>query len=301
MVDVPLLDLREQIDFLKDLGVEFVQISEEASKEYLKKNNNLYELMKYCSNYEKHKEGKNIGKYIHLDFMCLIDLLEIDQMLRHILLKMCLDLEVWLKRDITRLCREHHEDGFQVVQEYIHYLDSKSYDILCKELNNSLKDLDVSLSEFLDVAMFGRINGLYLYLSRKYNDEDVKKSHYMMRVCKNIRNMCAHNEVLFKNMLENNSNCNSPRIVNNALAKINEVSKLTRVKKMNNQIVRDLVIVFYLYSHIINGKERDDIRDCLKEFKIKINRNIKFHLKNESLISIFDFLGNVIDNWYDIN
>ena len=55
----PILDLDGQVKHLKDKGVRFDIMDEDAAKEYLLEHNNYFKLTAYRKNYPKHPDGKN--------------------------------------------------------------------------------------------------------------------------------------------------------------------------------------------------------------------------------------------------
>ena len=61
----PRLSLEGQVEHLKQKGVLFNIMDEEAAKEYLTQNNNYFKLTAYRKNYDKHPDGENKGKYIN--------------------------------------------------------------------------------------------------------------------------------------------------------------------------------------------------------------------------------------------
>ncbi len=68
----PRLSLDGQVEHLKQKGVLFNIMDEEAAKEYLTQNNNYFKLTAYRKNYGKHPDGENKGKYINLEFAYLV-------------------------------------------------------------------------------------------------------------------------------------------------------------------------------------------------------------------------------------
>lgn len=93
-------------------------------KKYLSKNNNYFKLSSFRKNYDKYTDGVNKGKYINLDFAYLIELARIDVEVRHILLKMCLDIEHFIKVSLitaveANLGGPYGEDGYKIVTDFI--------------------------------------------------------------------------------------------------------------------------------------------------------------------------------------
>lgn len=94
----PMMNLSDMIPYLKQKNIKFNYISEKAAEEYLKLNNNYYNLTSYKHNFERYLyDGKFINKYIDLDFAYLMDMATIDYRLRLLLFKMIIDIEHYLK------------------------------------------------------------------------------------------------------------------------------------------------------------------------------------------------------------
>ena len=115
------LTIDEQIEHMKNNnGIKFNIMDEEDSKVYLKDNTYYFKIKSYAKNYEKYINGKNIGRYINLEFAYLVELSKIDMYFRRIVLKMTLDIEHFLK---TQLLRDFQynpdEDGYSIVRDFL--------------------------------------------------------------------------------------------------------------------------------------------------------------------------------------
>lgn len=104
----PMLSVEDLIIHSIDKGIKFDIMSKEEAKEYLGKNNNYFKLTSYRKNYNKYTDGINKGKYEHLDFAYLIELARIDVEVRHILFKMCLDIEHFLKVSLIKAVEDNY-------------------------------------------------------------------------------------------------------------------------------------------------------------------------------------------------
>ena len=63
----PMLHINEMVDYLKLKNIKFERISEKDAENYLKNNNNYYNLTSYKNNFEKYfVNGIFIDKYIML-------------------------------------------------------------------------------------------------------------------------------------------------------------------------------------------------------------------------------------------
>ena len=110
----------ELITHMKEKGITFSEISEEDAKLFLEQNNYYLKLASYRFNYQKHKTGKNVGKYINLDFAYLKELSTLDMHLRYQILDMCLDIEHFLKvRLLHDIEVNPDEDGYRIIQKFL--------------------------------------------------------------------------------------------------------------------------------------------------------------------------------------
>ena len=120
----PMLSVDGLIAHSKEKGITFEIISEDEAKEYLGRNNNYFKLSSYRKNYTKFPSGPRKDQYRDLDFAYLIELARIDVEVRHILLKMCLDIEHFLKVSLIKAVENNlqagnGEDGYKIVTDFI--------------------------------------------------------------------------------------------------------------------------------------------------------------------------------------
>ena len=109
----PMMKISEMVPYLKNKNIKFDLISEEESEEYLRSNNNYYNITAYKNNFTKYQCGELAGQYIDLDFAYLKDLSIIDYRTRIVLFKMIIDIEHYLKIRILNIVEElENEDGY---------------------------------------------------------------------------------------------------------------------------------------------------------------------------------------------
>ena len=114
-----LLTTEKQIEHLKSKGIAFDLVSEKDAFSYLQNESHFFKLIAYRKNYQKYEYGDHAGQYIHLEFGDLEDLTEIDRFLRSVLLQLSLDVEYYAKMKIFKVIEEHHEDGYQIVVDFL--------------------------------------------------------------------------------------------------------------------------------------------------------------------------------------
>ena len=68
----PMMKISEMVPYLKTKNIKFELISEDKAEQYLRDNNNYYNVTSYKNNFEKYMiDGVFINKYIDLDFAYL--------------------------------------------------------------------------------------------------------------------------------------------------------------------------------------------------------------------------------------
>lgn len=259
----PMLHINEMVDYLKLKNIKFERISEKDAENYLKNNNNYYNLTSYKNNFEKYfVNGIFIDKYIDLDFSYLKDLSIIDHRLRLILFKMIIDIEHYLKIKILNTIESiDEEDGYRIVNRY---LEQDFYNVkFPKKVHNSIfkkvgseyyqkifskYDLDkdkklenIPIWEFLEIITFGELVNFYDFYTNEYKLKDENKDVYILRDIVKLRNAVAHNNCILSELnMKKNKYPPSYKIIqflNNC-----NIGKDTRSKKLSNSRIRQINI-----------------------------------------------------------
>lgn len=179
MADKTLLNIDEQIAYLKDKGIEFEYCNEKEAREYLLYNNYYFKLTSYRKNYEKCREGENAGKYLFLDFAYLKDLAIIDMRFRKLALALSIDLEHYVKHKILRKAEEAGEDGYKIVEEFRNSMRQDQQNYFDKEMERSKQSIycehlyhkyekHMSLWGMLELIPFGRVASFYLFCAQRF-------------------------------------------------------------------------------------------------------------------------------------
>lgn len=113
----PKLSIPEQINHMKERGVQFNIISEADAKRFLETNTYYFKLKAYGKNYTVYNNGPKKGQYVNLEFAYLKDLSTIDARLRRIIVQMSLDLEHFLKVKMLSDFNMVDEDGYEIIRE----------------------------------------------------------------------------------------------------------------------------------------------------------------------------------------
>ena len=319
----PMLHINEMVDHLKLKNIKFERISEKDAENYLKNNNNYYNLTSYKNNFEKYfVNGIFIDKYIDLDFSYLKDLSIIDHRLRLILFKMIIDIEHYLKIKILNTTEFiDEEDGYRIVNRY---LEQDFYNVkFPKKVHNSIfkkvgseyyqkifskYDLDkdkklenIPIWEFLEIITFGELVNFYDFYTNEYKLKDENKDVYILRDIVKLRNAVAHNNCILSELnMKKNKYPPSYKIIqflNNC-----DIGKDTRSKKLSNSRIRQITYTLYMFNEIVtsDGIKNNVKKDINELFFDRIIKHKEYYNNNELLKSIYCYFKKIIENNYMI-
>ena len=319
----PMLHINEMVDHLKLKNIKFERISEKDAENYLKNNNNYYNLTSYKNNFEKYfVNGIFIDKYIDLYFSYLKDLSIIDHRLRLILFKMIIDIEHYLKIKILNTIESiDEEDGYRIVNRY---LEQDFYNVkFPKKVHNSIfkkvgseyyqkifskYDLDkdkklenIPIWEFLEIITFGELVNFYDFYTNEYKLKDENKDVYILRDIVKLRNAVAHNNCILSELnMKKNKYPPSYKIIqflNNC-----NIGKDTRSKKLSNSRIRQITYTLYMFNEIVtsDGIKNNVKKDINELFFDRIIKHKEYYNNNELLKSIYCYLKKIIENNYMI-
>lgn len=319
----PMLHINEMVDYLKLKNIKFERISEKDAENYLKNNNNYYNLTSYKNNFEKYfVNGIFIDKYIDFDFSYLKDLSIIDHRLRLILFKMIIDIEHYLKIKILNTIESiDEEDGYRIVNRY---LEQDFYNVkFPKKVHNSIfkkvgseyyqkiflkYDLDkdkklenIPIWEFLEIITFGELVNFYDFYTNEYKLKDENKDVYILRDIVKLRNAVAHNNCILSELnMKKNKYPPSYKIIqflNNC-----NIGKDTRSKKLSNSRIRQITYTLYMFNEIVtsDGIKNNVKKDINELFFDRIIKHKEYYNNNELLKSIYCYFKKIIENNYMI-
>lgn len=306
------LTINEQIAHLRARGVQFEKMDEAAAREQLQQENNFFRLTAYRKNYPKHPGGPRQGQYVRLDVAYLVDLAEIDRVLRDLVLGMALDVEHSVKMEILQLAEAHHEDGYSMVHDFAAGLDEKERRILDGEIARnrhntycgglvSKYDGHFPVWVFLELLSFGKLCSFYRFCAQRHERPEMLKNHYRLRMCQTLRNAAAHNSCILNDLGGRSTRIKTDPVINREIAAIPGMSKAFRVSKMKNERVQQLATLLYTYR-LMEGQHASWQLEQRKMalFVERLRKNEHFYDDNELLRNTFDFIRLLIDNWYGI-
>ena len=193
----PWLTPQQQVHQLKDRGVTFRIMNEDAAVSYLSRNNTYFRIRSYRINFAKHTSGINEGKYVNLDFAMLVDLAIIDMHLRDEMLKLTLDIEHFSKVQLLQEIEQQDEDGYSIVEDFAKDQAQNGHP-LKMDYSQGLKsayigalikarpDRDFPVWEFIEVIPFGRFVHFYQFCAERFADSKMRNSCYMLQSVKTL-------------------------------------------------------------------------------------------------------------------
>ena len=320
----PMMKISEMVPYLKEKNIKFEKITETEAENYLRDNNNYYNITSYKYNFERYFiDGEFVDKFIDLDFAYLKDLAIIDHRLRLILFKMIIDIEHYLKIRILNLIENiDEEDGYRIVNMYLEkdYNDEK----FPKKVHNSIfkkvgseyynkifskYDIDkdkklenIPIWEFLEIITFGELVNLYEFFSTEYDLKNEKKNVFILREIVKLRNAVAHNSCVLCD-LDKKDNTFKPDYKIVSFLNNCGIRKETRDNKLSNSRIRQITYTLYMFNEIVTsiGVKTNIVNDINELFYERIISHKEYYNNNELLKSIYVYFDKIIKNHYSVN
>jgi len=308
------------IIYSKFLNIQFNYIDEAEANNYLKNDNNYFNVAYYMDNFPKYPSPAGIyeGKYINLDFAYLIDLYDIDKKLRLILFEMLMALEHSLKMKILSLEREYEYKKIDIVNGYLEKdfnEDGRLHkDILSKvgkaKYNTILSKYDIDkdkrienmpIWELLEIITFGQLVRFYEYMCNTYKLKNTKEEIYIFKDIVRLRNSVCHNENILANIAGKDIYNNPDFAIVDFLDKCG-IGKEKRNRKLSNSRIRQITYTIVTYMNMIKDKEEKiEVITRLKNLMDnRIIRHKEYYTNNEVLTSTYIYFKKIIDKIYEM-
>ena len=321
----PMMNISEMIIDLKQKNVKFNLITEEAAKDYLKYNNNYYNITLFKHNFQKYPSpaGKYEGLYQNLDFAYLKDLAIIDYRVRLILFKIIINIEHYLKLQILNTIDTMKlENGYKIVNMYLEN-DFNNTKFPKKVHNNILKKIDneyyrkifskydvnidkkienIPIWEFLEIITFGELVNFYDFYTKQYNLLEENKDVYILKSIAKLRNAVAHNACILCELNKKDINYSASYKVIQYLKDCN-IGKTTRDNKLSNSRIRQITYTLYMFNRIVtsDGVKENTSNELNELFFSRIILHSEYYNNNELLKSVYKYFKNIIQKNYSSN
>ena len=316
-----MLSVDNLIIHMKEKGILFEIMTEKEAKAYLSKNNNYFKLSSYRKNYDKVSSGERIGQYEHLDFAYLIELARIDVEVRHILLKMCLDIEHFIKVSLIREVEKNMEsgcgeDGYKIVTDFIldagnNKIKKKTKNVykragyISKKIQNNNKNPycggllekyseEMPVWAYVELISFGDLLDLVYYYAQSTGWQLSVDSKSLDRV-RQIRNAAAHNNCIINDLRQMDQI--SPRFITEFVSAAG-IGEASRTKKLSNKRINQIVHLLYVYDIIVTSNNTRKNR--LDELKLlldsRMTENSEYFKYNSLITSTHEFFVKITNN-----
>lgn len=319
----PMMKINELVPYLKKKNIKFEKINEHDAEEYLRNNNNYYNLTSYKHNFLKYPSPAGVyeGLYIDLDFAYLKDMSIIDHRVRLLFFKIIIDIEHYLKIRILNLIENiEEENGYRIVNMYLdkdfndEKFPKKVHNSIFKKVGNeyynkifSKYDIDqdkqlknIPVWEFLEIITFGELINFYEFFSKEYKLINEVKNIFILREIVKLRNAVAHNACLLSD-LDKKDNIYTPDYKIIKFLKDCRIGKDTRDNKLSNSRIRQMTYTLYMFDEIVtsNGIKKNIIEDINKLFFGRIIQHKEYYNNNELLKSIYLYFKKIIEKKYN--
>ena len=322
----PMKTADELIAHLKQKGVKFTIVSEDEAKQHLTGHNNYFKLSSYRKNYTKKTDGPEAGQYENLEFAYLVELSRLDTEFSHLVLRMSLDIEHFMKVALIKAVEDRmsnfgDEDGYKIVKGFLLADECETMSSMaensskrcrnfaqkiiqnnknpyCCGLIESYSD-EMPVWTFVELASFGDIKDLIQYYSKKVGWQlpvDIKS---LDRV-RQLRNASAHGNCIINDLKVSKKASGvspAPKYITD-FVKSAGISKATMQKKMANPRINQLVHLLYIYDCVVTSGNTRQLR--LSELNNFINcrcvQHADFFTSNQILSSTFYFFKKLTRN-----
>ena len=305
------LTAKEQVKHSEGKGVQFNDFSKTKAIRYLEENNNYFKLRAFRKNYIKGEDGK----YLHLDFADLVDLAIIDNRLRAILLEMAISIEHFSKVHLLKVLQKSESNGTQVVTDYVNQLTPSFRETLESELDKNKNSLYCGnlykkylgnkiycpVWVFVEMVSFGQYLHFYEFCAKRNQSQnkELLRRLYLMRVVKDLRNACAHNNCII-NDLRAQMNRDPNEEIQKVFASLG-FSKGVRSKHLKRVAMYQIFTTLYAHKEIvISSGVHDNIARKLQELNGRFYRD-RDYSKNDIIKSSFNLLLNVFDKLFSVS
>lgn len=309
----PLLTVEQQIEHLKSKGVTFKLCSEKDAAQYLSERTYFFKIAAYRTLFEKRVGGPRDGQYFNLDFGHLKALASLDRDLRYALLPLTLDVEHAARTKLVRIASEHSdEDGYTLSRDYMAGLNHNERrrregeinmmgsGLFCGDLVRKYggSPAEMPIWVLMELFSFGSFIDLYLFCAERWDDDEMRHEHYMLRQAKSVRNACAHSSDVLNGVAIVDARIGADAAVMKALAEAG-LSHRVRTAKMKNPRIRQIATLMYLHMQLVpEGSGKKSAASHLKGLEKKLFEMSDLVPANDTIRSAMAFLAKLIDSWF---
>ena len=116
----PKISVKDQIKHMKSKGIKFSIVTEPEAEKYLTENTYYFKIKSYAKMFEKYQTTERAGQYVNLEFAFLKELAIIDMHLRHLILKVAVDVEHSIKVQFMQDFNNCACDGYEIIDDFFY-------------------------------------------------------------------------------------------------------------------------------------------------------------------------------------
>lgn len=303
-----LLSNEELILHMKEKGITFKCVSEEAAIDFLSNHNYYLKLASYRFSYPKYGNGHpRQGEYQNLDFGYLQELSTIDMHLRYTIMEMCLDIEHAIKVQlIDEISKNPEEDGYNIVKLYLKKEDSKFkiiQNIRSHKSGEYCKDLIAKYDPYypiwvlVELISFGDLLHVCNFYDEEYGTQVLLDNKFINTI-RDLRNASAHSNCLMNKMTEEMECSKQPDSrITSFVGQFDDISKNRRAKYMKRTFSYNIVTLLYVYEHYMPDNVKKKRYSELSSFMHgRVVRHGEYFKGNGKITGVYDFLRDVVDS-----
>ena len=307
------LSLEQQICHMKRQGVSFELMSESNAVEYLRAHNNYFRVRSYRTGFNRTTQIDGTRRFDRLDFGMLVDLAEIDALLRSTMLSITLDVERVEKLLLLESFTLDGEDAYEIPKAFlaeqaneprglkIDALEERRLkDAYARGLIRRYSNTGYPLWAFLELITFGDLVHLCHFCADNYGYNEPLGDKKTLMFVKELRNACAHGSCILNDVAPQDEGVfRSPPAVGEMLSRIDAIGRDQRRQKMKNSRIQQIVTSMYAHSRIPENKMFNERKAELQTFFERAVLHSDYYLSNnDSLFSTLVFLRNVYEYLY---
>lgn len=286
------------LKILKQKNIKFEILDEQRAEKILGSEYSLFRLCNLAEIFETYRQTENVGKFVDLDFAQLYFLSDLDYELSHILMRICLELELKLK---TLLIADARKLG--VINTFVLDYITTDYNYLSQVFPEKIKSLlknvesgqdEFVLEKFLETITFGTFEKVVRAFYEQYSlmlfgKQSAPYDSYLFSI-HNIRNKVAHNIPVISDLLKKSNSFNS-RLSEYLVKK--GVKAKTLHTNLSRSVVYDVANILYFYCATQDQKRITVNYKELKAFCHSCKKFKKYFRQNTVLMSSFKFFEKI--------
>ncbi|MEJ7487757.1 Abi family protein [Staphylococcus pasteuri] len=309
----PILDYTSQIKKLKRMGINFNIINEDKAKDILRDNTYLFKISYYRKNFYKYEDGYRI------EFAYLSDLSNIDMRFRYTLLHMTLDIEHAIKCLVLKLVTEdENEDGYDIINDFLSIdrsryqeIDSDHQPLTLEQIKAANKEQlfkhlkkqqeypskiqkyinDPPIWFCIEIMQLGQLTSFVEFYYERCKNDQLKIPSKLMKLMKNIRNKCAHNQAILIN-LGRNEETRAPR----------ELMSMSSIYQLPNSMFKvrtfiDILATFELHNLLCSKGIKKGRKPAILELKSRYKLHFSYYKKAIDIQKFFSAMDKIIDSY----